>query len=286
MRRPIVLIAALALAGCDRENAPSSPSSLSESQSRLAVGSGRTIYALDADGRLLTFTNRSPGQVSRAAISGIAGGESLVGLDIRPANGALMVVGLSGKIYTVDPVTAVATPLDSVFAPAPAGLMFGMDFNPVPDRIRLHSDAEQNLRLNPVLGNISAVDTALAFMATDPNSGVDPSITGTAYTNSGVNNGVPPTTTTLYAIDSNLDVLVTLPSPNSGQLRTVGALGVNSSGFVGFDIFGGDNLAYAALTVGNGQQSRLYRINLATGAATLIGDIGTQSRIVGLTVSP
>src|SRR5436309_896480 len=73
----------------------------------------------------------------------------------------------------------------------------------------------------------------------------------------GVVTGVVATTTTLFGIDSNLDVLVrqgsvdgTPVSPNTGQLFTVGPLGVNTTNLVGFDISGTTGTAYAALSTG------------------------------------
>ena len=74
------------------------------------------------------------------------------------------------------------------------------------------------------------------------------------------------------------------PSPNGGVITTIGSLGVNTDANVGFDIARGTNTAYAALRVGG--SSGLYTINLATGAADLVGAIGTGSTIVGLTVLP
>ena len=53
-----------------------------------------------------------------------------------------------------------------------------------------------------------------------------------------------------------------------------GSLGVNSDDRIGFDIAysSSGNIAFASLTVSN--ITRLYTINLATGAATLVGTIG------------
>ncbi len=150
--------------------------------------------------------------------------------------------------------------------------MLGIDFrpvdsrlNPVPDRIRVHSDADQDLRLNPATGAIAAVDAVLAYRTGDPGSGSDPSIGGSAYTNSVAG----ATTAVLYAIDTNRDVLVTLANPNDGQLATVGPLGANTAGDVGFDIAGNNGAAFVTLTTGagtNGAGSTLFLVNLTTGS--------------------
>jgi len=55
--------------------------------------------------------------------------------------------------------------------------------------------------------------------------------------------------------------------PNNGTLTTVGPLGVAATGATGFDIFS-PNAGYASLVVGG--QTGLYRVNLTTGAATLV----------------
>jgi hypothetical protein len=60
----------------------------------------------------------------------------------------------------------------------------------------------------------------------------------------------------------------------------VGALGVNTSDLVGFDISGSTGLAFASLTPPTGAGSSLYTINLATGAATLVGTIDGGSLLV------
>ncbi|HEX8209163.1 MAG TPA: DUF4394 domain-containing protein [Longimicrobium sp.] len=272
-RRPLLAIAALALTlgACDDPTGSSF-----EPQ-------GRRIFALDGAGNLVTFGSQNPGSVRSTALSGLQAGETLVGLDFRPSNGMLVAAGSSSRIYRVDTLTAAATVVGSTsFTPALAGTAFGFDFNPTVDRIRTHGSAGQNLRLHPDLGTVAATDTALTYLAGDPGAGTVPRIVGTAYTNSVTG----ATTTQLFGIDSNRDVLVLVGAPNGGRMTTVGALGVNTGDDVGFDIFGADAAreVYATLTVGS--RSELYTINLTTGAATRVGQIGTSSPIRGIAVAP
>src|SRR5262249_25582058 len=152
---------------------------------------------------------------------------------------------------------------------------FGVDFNPVPDRLRVVSDADQNLRLNPNNGALAGMDATLSYDTNDTNATADPSIVGAAYTNSYLG----ATSTTLYLLDKNLGALVrqgsvggSPVSPNTGLLFTVGPLGVTTTGRAGFDIAPVSNAAFASLTAAGGaNQSQFYAINLTTGAATLIG---------------
>lgn len=243
---------------------------------------GRMIFGLDAGGSLVAFGSQNPGDTRRVSISGLQAGETLLGLDFRPVDGGLYAVGSSSRIYRVDTLTAAATAVGSApLAPAVAGTSFGFDFNPTVDRIRVHGSAGQNLRVHPVTGAVAAVDTALTYVAGDAGAGTAPRVVGTAYTNS-VSGA---TATVLFGIDSNRDVLVLVGAPNGGRMTTVGALGVNTTDDVGFDIAGPDATREAYVTLTEGTRSQLYTINLATGATTLVGRIG-GSPLRGIAVAP
>jgi Domain of unknown function (DUF4394) len=199
-------------------------------------------------------------------VTGLQPSETLLGLDFRPATGGLYALGSTSRLYILDTTTGAARLVGSgAFTPALDGTRFGFDFNPAVDRIRVTSDADQNMRLNPDTGAVAAVDTNLQFAATDPHAGANPNVVGSAYSN----NFAGATTTVLYDIDSNVDELLIQNPPNSGTLNTVGALGVDTNDDVGFDISGGTGTAYASLS------NNLYMINLQSGVATLIGAIGS-----------
>ena len=114
------------------------------------------------------------------------------------------------------------------------GVSFGTGFNLTVDRLRSHGNAAQNVRLS-VDNGMATQDTALAYAVGDPGFGTAPSIGGTAYTNS---DNDPATGIVLYAIDARRDALAVFPSPNGGQLTTVGRLRVRTSNMIGFDIPG------------------------------------------------
>lgn len=245
---------------------------------------GRIVYGVDGNNNLIRFGGMNPGLVTNVmAISGLQIGEIILGIDFRPNDGRLFAMSNMNQLYVLDTLSGAAQSIGTTgFTPPLNGFSYGFDFNPVPDRIRVHSDAEQDLRLNPLNGRLAAVDSALTFGAGDANFGFNPTIIGTAYTNS-----MPGAlTTVLYAIDSGLDVLVMLPSPNNGIMSTIGSLGVNTSNAVGFDITGNDGTAYAALTVPPNSFSSLYAVDLSSGNAVLIGNIGYSSALRGIAVAP
>ena len=98
-------------------------------------------------------------------------------------------IGSSYQVYTVNPATGSAVPVGAGFGAVP-GNSYGMDFNPVPDRIRFYSDNDNNIRINPDTGLLAATDTNLAYAAGDVNAGKNPSVVGAGYTNS--TNPAPP----------------------------------------------------------------------------------------------
>jgi hypothetical protein len=142
-----------------------------------------------------------------------------------------------------------------------SGTSFGFDFNPVPDRIRIISNTGQNLRVNPVDGvaiNDGAINPAPA------------SVTAAAYTN----NFAGTTTTTLYVIDTNNDMLFIQNPPNNGTLTSGKSIGVDVSASNGFDIGGTSNMAYGLFT--SGGQTKLYRVDLMSGMAVATGDFASM----------
>jgi hypothetical protein len=249
-----------------------------------------SLFAISNGNALLRFKAAAPGTIEATVlISGLQVNETLVAIDFRPANGQLYGLGIvnalgddTGRLYQINTVTGAAT----IVGPGPFstsladGANYGFDFNPAVDRIRVVSSADQNFRLNPDTGTISGIDTSLD----NPAGGEE--VFSSAY-----DRNFPGTTqTTLYAIDLATNQLMTqggingAPSPNGGSLTAVGPLGIAlGSQLGGFDI-GRDGVAYASLQPSGGLFG-LYQINLATGAATLVGPIGNGAvPIAGLAV--
>jgi hypothetical protein len=220
-------------------------------------------------------------------IVGLAANERLVGIDVRPQTGVLYGLGDLGGLYTLSTFSAranhvgtfTADPTDT-FDPftALSGSAFGIDFDPTGDGLlRVVSTAAQNLRIPNVTMPRVITDGALA----SPTGPID--AIAAAYTNSYVTPQGAPASTTLYVIDGRSGQLMIQSPPNSGALTAVGPLGgafydPALPSHSGFDIAGGNNgVALATFRRRSGAGglepfSRLYRIDLATGAATEIGD--------------
>jgi hypothetical protein len=250
-----------------------------------------------ATNSLVRFSADNLGTLNVVGISGLAVGENIIGIDFRPATGQLYGLSSASRLYVIDPASGAATQVGASggFTLDPAGYSYGFDFNPVADRIRVTSDASQNIRVNPNNGALSGTDTALAYAAGDPLFGAARNVGGSAHLNN--YNGTP--RTTLYGIDTFQNVLVrqgsfsgTPTSPNTGSLFTVGPLGIDPTNDntreMGFDIFSpvpGVNVAYAILTT-NALTNSLTRINLVSGTATTVGSIGAGNLTRALAIAP
>lgn len=236
----------------------------------VSIASAEGIVGLTLNNELVRFDSASPNATfGTVAVSGLQAGERLLGIDFRPATGQLFGIGSDSRLYNVNVVTGVATQVGSgQFSTLLNANHYGFDFNPTVDRIRVVGSNGQNLRLNPLTGGVAAVDGTIVYAAGDTNANVTPSVVGSAYTNNF--NGA--TTTTLYNIDLATGSLVTQIPPNNGVLNTVGMLGVSFDVNTGFDISSQSGVAFASLNAGG--FTRLYTINLSTGAASLVGTVG------------
>lgn len=279
-----------------------------------------TIVGLVEGNNLVTFDSARPGDLlSALPITGLTSGELILGIDFRPETGQLYGFGHLGapgvRLYIFDLVTGAAT-LVSTLAADPAdttdpytdvfGTDFGVDFNPVPDRIRLVTDTGQNLRVNPDTGVVTT-DTPLAFAAGDPNAGRIPKVVDAAYSNNDAN----ATSTTLYGlegIDPDLGCQKTqtdgtvvralclvrqggadgTPSPNLGQIFTLGPFGKEGIKAKGFDI-SPSGTAFVAVQLKEDPLTTfvLVTVDLTNGADSSRGPVGDGSvRLKDIAVVP
>jgi len=257
------------------------------------------LLGLTPGAELIRVSAAEPQRVlERKAITGLAGGESLLGIDFRVSRGVLYALSSRGQLYTLDAASGRLSAVGSPIALPLDGLQFGFDVNPVADRIRVVSDRGQNFRLHPETGALVdgdparegvQPDPALRYAPADANAGRPPRVLGAGYTY----NKTDEMLTTNYAIDAGLGTLVTqgsregatpVVSPNTGLLFTVGALGTGPLQDAAFDIADTDNTALAALR--SAGRTRLYRIDLTSGQATLLGTLGNGQALAGLAIVP
>jgi hypothetical protein len=264
----------------------------------------QTAYGITYDlsqYRLVTFQVTAPGTFTATAdITGLATGQSLVGIDSRPATGELFALGYNAtaasgtanaQLYTLSTAGAL-TPVGSALTLALGDDVsrVGFDFNPTVDRIRVVGKSGGNFRLNPNNGALAATDGALTYATTDANTGQTPNVGSSAYTNSYIGS----TATTLYNLDETASRLVRQDPPNNGTLNTVGPLGVSTNAAtqvsdldIYFNPTTGQNVAYMSSSTLSltppSVSKQLYTVNLTTGAATAVGTLGSNTDLFGVT---
>ncbi|MCY4745439.1 DUF4394 domain-containing protein [Pelomonas sp. UHG3] len=257
-----------------------------------------TIYAVTTGNQLVQFNAGQPQKtLSSKPLTGLAAGDTLLGIDYRVAKGQLFGLGASGQLYRIDTKSGAATAVGTPVGLPVGASEWGFDFNPTVDRIRVVSDTGFNLRLHPDTGAVVdsdpnqpglQLDGRLAFDAADVNASKPATLVAAGYTYNKDNEKI----TTNYALDGKLGVLVhqgtkegvqPMVSPNTGRLYTVGTLGVGSFGKATLDISDVSNAAYSAITTGG--QSVWYRIDLASGKATRIGAVAAGA-VVGAAIEP
>jgi hypothetical protein len=235
-----------------------------------------TAFALVGGPALLQFDTATPGTITATVpITGLTAGQTLRGLDFRPATGELyggaVALGSANNsvitTYRINPATGEATFVGATSIPVPGAgdIPSGWGFQPVADRIRYVNTNDENARINPNNGALAGNDDDL-----NPPGTTD--IVAAAFDR----NTVGSTQTTLFEIDANTSTLSVqggfngsgLTGPNSGTVIDAMPLGVTLTGDAGFDITA-DGTMYAALTVGG--ITGLYRI---TSGAAVIGNIG------------
>ena len=154
--------------------------------------------ALTVSGSVLSFDRATPAALKGSvAVSGLQPNEKLVGLDVRPADSLLYALSDQARLYTLNASTGVATFKVALLAAtgddnpytALTGSQFGVDFNPVADRLRVTSDSGLNLRIDVPTGATTTHGTV---------NGVAAAITAAAYTNAVAG----ATSTQLFSLDA------------------------------------------------------------------------------------
>lgn len=267
----IAAVFALSACGGDNNTIIIAPSALATNA--VALTGSNQLWSIDIA--------KSNTIAKRVQVTGLGSNEDLLGIDYRPADGKLYGI-TKDAVYVIDDVTGVASGRQAliasnstlVFTAPLTGTNFGIDFNPVVDRMRVVSDSAMSLVVNVDTGavnrqaDIGTIGAGGVAITPQPTGF---SITGAAYTNS----ISKPTSTRLWDIDTLGDRLFQQNAANNdSQLSGAVPLGVNATDVNGFDIDGANNKGYAALKVGS--SVGLYAIDLAAtdNAATLLASLG------------
>lgn len=230
-----------------------------------------TVFGVDENNNLIRFNSAAPGTVlSSVKITGVD--SSLQSIDFRPLNNSLFGLSADRTVYRINTSTGVATAIGGQLDLR--GSVYGFDFNPTIDRVRIVSNTDNNYVFNPNTGGLTGnpTTTNLAYAAGDVNEGANPGVSAAAYTTSVF--GAPGASTQLYVIDTDLDVLAR-QNNNGGVLNTVGSLGFDLGSRTSFDIVGEDAFVF------NG--TRLFRVDLNTGSLTALGS--TDRALFGIAIA-
>lgn len=246
---------------------------------------GTMGYALANDGATLVVMQdiAAPGEVQTFDLD-----KSISSIAYRPVTGDLLGFS-SDAIYTINPASGALTDLEASFADDAAiadDAMVAFDFNNKIDAVRAVSSNVDNLVYFPKgfgdnderAGSVMRF-TDLAYAEGDDSAGAEPLIFANAYTNAIA--GKTAGDTFQYALDARANALISLAN-NDGTLGTIGLVTVDGepadiTPWGGFDIVSptkGQDNAYAILQIDGEDTAGLYAIDLESGAATLLSDLG------------
>ena len=240
------------------------------------AGNAATIAALQ-DGTTIAWIDTDKKAVTGSVA--LAGGASIVGMDVRPADGKLYGLTADGTIVTIDAKSGKWDKKSQLSEKLPAGATFSVDFNPLADRLRIISSTGMSLRVNVDDGK-ATVDGTLKYADADTNKGKTPNVTAAGYSNSFAGTKE----TALYDIDLSLGTLVKQAPPNDGILNTIGSLGVKVDGPIAFDVWSDGKGANVGWLLAGGA---LHTVDLATGAAKALGPIaGMKGKVTDIAILP
>jgi Domain of unknown function (DUF4394) len=147
---------------------------------------GDVVYAVDLANNFLVFGTGSASELSaKMRITGVPILKRIIGIAFRPSDGQLMGIGNDSRVYTIDPLTAEATPLNgSQFSPKIVDFFdthFAMAVEPNGQRVRLIA-AESGGNWSISLNDGSAVyEEEAKYAPGTPLDGQTPRLLGIVY---------------------------------------------------------------------------------------------------------
>lgn len=251
--------------------------------------SAERLFGLTTQNWISVFDSSSPGDtIGGGAVTGLQTNDVLVAMDYQPASGNVLLLGSQSNVYQLNSINGsdFGATLLNTLDPTLVGTSMAFDFNPAfmsGAFARIITDTNDNRVIGGADGEyLPPVEKTDVFYAVgDANEGTDPNIAGIAYDT----NIAGATGTQQYGIDASLGVLTTVAN-NAGTLETIGSLGIAGSitNELGFDISGATGTAFASIQTG--PNSQLYTIDLGSGAASTLGQIGSGDLIRDITTVP
>lgn len=242
---------------------------------------GADLVAVTQYNRVVSFNHGATGTLETSVpIQGLAAGETILAIDYRPDNHRLYALSSAATLYRLDwrtgtlsaPVQLKAA-ADGAFH-ALAGNVYDIDFSADGRQLVVVSDAGQHLSVEPDSGVVSVLPSFEA-----PNS-----VIAVAFTAQGGEafSSAP------YVLNAVGGLELDMLPGNGAKPVTVGSLGGSFGRFAGFDILDADggSVAYAALSIPDSTQSKLYAIQLGAGTAKSYGTISGDAKIRSLAIRP
>ncbi|HEY7120754.1 MAG TPA: DUF4394 domain-containing protein [Tepidisphaeraceae bacterium] len=246
-----------------------------------------TALGVTAGNQVLVFDPEFPSVIlGRTAVTGLRSDEALLSMDVRPGRGELFGVSSRDALYAIDLASGAARQVGARFTPFFKGSPVAADFDPVSGELTVLSDRGEKLRMDPASGAVIdarpfvrgvQIDEPLRYASGDANAGQSAQVVTLAHANNFA--GAPGST--LYGLETTGGNLVRFSGSGSGDLTTVGPLGLGITDIGSIDIVStatGD-VAFAAVRT-NDRPVRIYQIDLNTGAHTLGNGIASGSKPV------
>ncbi len=237
------------------------------------------IYGLSKANEIVTLTAGPPVvETASVQLTGLDVDETMLAIDIRSTNRLLYGVSSKSLLYTIDPISGVATRVSTTpFTPEISGTMVGFDFSTKPDLARVVTETHQNMSIDPNTGRVVNVDPNLVpdFLA----------VNAIAYANNSF--GTLNSTGVGQLFDLNTsDGMLYQQYDTKGYAFPIGTTALVITGEGGFDIPNNSTFGFALLnartssgvndsTIPTDDTSidgfRLYSINTRNGQTTSYG---------------
>jgi hypothetical protein len=224
-----------------------------------SASAAETFWGLTTDHTLVRFSSAAPGTIlATLPITGLAGGEHLVGIEVEFPEGTFVGVSNVGRVYSINRLTGALTQLfPSQPVVTPAGSAFAVTDEWL-STLLVISDTGSGMAIFKHTGEQAALtgmppSTHLVALAWHeiPGPGIGPTYRF----------GIDATTDTLYRVEQQ--------SGRVSGVTAIGPLTVDTSEAAGMESGTYSEVLYATLTVAG--VAGLYTIDPETGHATLAG---------------